>query len=64
MFYIKEEFNLDIMPIVKGCIMAMTFFSVKLITTLSRLLSNKFGRFTMLRIHVALSLISALLVLF
>jgi MFS family permease len=64
MFYIKEEFNLDSMPMVEGCIMAMALFGATVITTLSGLLSDKFGRWAMLLTSAVLSLVSALLVIF
>ncbi|CAM0870167.1 unnamed protein product [Alopecurus aequalis] len=64
MFYIKEEFNLNSTPMVEGCIMAMALFGATIITTLSGLLSDRFGRWMMLLTSAVLSLLSALLVIF
>ncbi|XP_044983063.1 monosaccharide-sensing protein 2-like [Hordeum vulgare subsp. vulgare] len=64
MFYIKEEFKLDSMPMIEGCIMAMALFGATIITTLSGMLSDKFGRWMMLLTSAVLSFVSALLVIF
>ncbi|KAM3261950.1 hypothetical protein ACQJBY_052560 [Aegilops geniculata] len=64
MLYIKDEFKLDSMPMIEGCIMAMALFGATIITTLSGMLSDKFGRWAMLLTSAVLSFVSALLVIF
>ncbi|PNT78271.1 monosaccharide-sensing protein 2 isoform X2 [Brachypodium distachyon] len=64
MFYIKEEFNLNSTPMIEGCIMAMALFGATIITTLSGLLADKFGRWMMLLTSGILSFVSAVLVIF
>lgn len=64
MLYIKDEFKLDSMPMIEGCIMAMALFGATIITTLSGMLSDKFGRWVMLLASAVLSFVSALLIIF
>ncbi|KAM0888630.1 hypothetical protein ACQ4PT_028213 [Festuca glaucescens] len=64
MLYIKEEFNLQSMPMVEGAIMAMALFGATMITTISGALADAFGRRMMLLVSAVLSFITAMMVIF
>jgi MFS family permease len=64
MLYIKEEFNLQSMPMVEGAIMAMALFGATMITTISGMLADAFGRRMMLLVSAVLSFITAMMVIF
>ncbi|XP_047058252.1 monosaccharide-sensing protein 2-like [Lolium rigidum] len=64
MLYIKDEFNLQSMPMVEGAIMAMALFGATMITTISGTLADAFGRRMMLLVSAVLSFITAMMVIF
>jgi MFS family permease len=64
MLYIKEEFNLQSMPMVEGAFMAMALFGATMITTISGMLADAFGRRMMLLVSAVLSFITAMMVIF